>query len=105
MSCASLPYMSIYTGILAFKTRDGRLHYMNEGFSPTFENINPVRFCVENDQLVIFNADGEQLQLNATRFSQTNRVVRILNRKEPKEAPEKLPIADSFGFREENDHE
>lgn len=94
-----------YTGILAFKTRDGRLHYMNEGFSPTFENINPVRFCVENDQLVIFNADAEQLQLNATRFSQTNRVVRILNRKEPKEAPEKLPIADSFGFREENDHE
>ena len=96
-----------YTGILAFKTPDGRLHHMNEGSSPGFENINPIRFCVENDRLVIFNADGEKLQLNAKLFSQNKRV-RILNRKEPftlRESQKWLPIADSFEYREDYDHE
>ena len=80
---------------------------MNEGSSPGFENINPIRFCVENDRLVIFNADGERLQLNAKLFSQNNSV-RILNRKEPftlRESQKWLPIADSFEYREEYDHE
>lgn len=94
-----------YTGILSFKTPDGRLHYMNRGISFDYETINPIRFCVEHDHLLIFNADGDKLQLNAKLFSQNKRV-RILNRKEhfsQEEARKWLPIADSFEYREEYD--
>ena len=94
-----------YTGILAFKTFDGRLHYMNQGISSDYETINPIRFCVERDRLLIFNADGDKLQLNAKLFLKNKRV-RILNRKEAftqKEAQQWLPIADSFEYREEYD--
>ena len=94
-----------YTGILSFKTPDGRLHYMNRGISFDYETINPIRFCVEDDHLLVFNADGDKLQLNAKLFSQNKRV-RILNRKElfsQEEARQWLPIADSFEYREEYD--
>ena len=95
-----------YTGILAFKTYAGRLIYMNQRPSRDYERINPIRFCVESDHLLVFNADGEKLQLNAKRFS-SNRRVRILNRKELSLTPEQsrkwLPIADSFEYREEYD--
>ena len=94
-----------YTGILSFKTPDGRLHYMNRGISFDYETINPIRFCVEHDHLLVFNADGDKLQLNAKLFSQNKRV-RILNRKElfsQEEARQWLPIADSFEYREEYD--
>ena len=96
---------AFYTGILAFKTFDGRLHYMNQGISSDYETINPIRFCVERDRLLIFNADGDKLQLNANLFL-TNKRVRILNRQEAftqKEAQQWLPIADSFEYREEYD--
>lgn len=94
-----------YTGILSFKTPDGRLHYMNRGISCDYETINPIRFCVEHDHLLVFNADGDKLQLNAKLFLQNKRV-RILNRKElfsQEKARQWLPIADSFEYREEYD--